>query len=254
MLGRRLPKASGTASPPARPTALLNCQWPPPPSPPRLLRGPCLSYALNVPELIVKSQESALAGARFAAKTARVLRCFAYRSWIHLHALAQSETERRAFSIDFAAREVLTGLHVCPGSKADVAGGKLAGANNALSGQFAVATTMSAGGGETCIFNTWRSAISAKAPRQFESTSPRNTTVFVGANNSGKTSAMVALRHFLVDRTRVLESMTSRCLTGQNLMQRQLDWEKHVPGVRGAHVRLGSRFTASRCLAQRPNG
>ncbi|UCU98631.1 AAA family ATPase [Acidovorax radicis] len=27
------------------------------------------------------------------------------------------------------------------------------------------------------------------------------TTVFVGANNSGKTSAMVALRHFLVDRT-----------------------------------------------------
>src|SRR5579871_3759943 len=27
------------------------------------------------------------------------------------------------------------------------------------------------------------------------------TTVFVGANNSGKTSAMVALRRFLVDRT-----------------------------------------------------
>jgi predicted ATP-dependent endonuclease of OLD family len=27
------------------------------------------------------------------------------------------------------------------------------------------------------------------------------TTVFVGANNSGKTSAMVALRHFLIDRT-----------------------------------------------------
>ncbi|APA88976.1 ATP-binding protein [Paraburkholderia sprentiae WSM5005] len=27
-----------------------------------------------------------------------------------------------------------------------------------------------------------------------------NTTVFVGANNSGKTSAMVALRHFLVGR------------------------------------------------------
>jgi predicted ATP-dependent endonuclease of OLD family len=29
----------------------------------------------------------------------------------------------------------------------------------------------------------------------------KTTTVFVGANNSGKTSAMVALRHFLVDRT-----------------------------------------------------
>lgn len=28
----------------------------------------------------------------------------------------------------------------------------------------------------------------------------QNTTVFVGANNSGKTSAMVALRHFLVDK------------------------------------------------------
>jgi len=28
-----------------------------------------------------------------------------------------------------------------------------------------------------------------------------STTVFVGANNSGKTSAMVALRRFLVDRT-----------------------------------------------------
>src|SRR4051812_23003285 len=28
-------------------------------------------------------------------------------------------------------------------------------------------------------------------------------TVFVGANNSGKTSAMVALRHFLVDPKRI---------------------------------------------------
>ena len=28
-----------------------------------------------------------------------------------------------------------------------------------------------------------------------------DTTLFVGANNSGKASAMVALRHFLVDHT-----------------------------------------------------
>jgi predicted ATP-dependent endonuclease of OLD family len=29
------------------------------------------------------------------------------------------------------------------------------------------------------------------------------TTLFVGANNSGKTSAMVAMRHFLVDRGKI---------------------------------------------------
>ena len=30
----------------------------------------------------------------------------------------------------------------------------------------------------------------------------KKTTVFVGANNSGKTSAMVALGHFLIDNSR----------------------------------------------------
>ncbi len=39
------------------------------------------------------------------------------------------------------------------------------------------------------------------------------TTVFVGANNSGKTSAMVALRHFLTDpeRLRLTTNDLSAC-------------------------------------------
>ena len=55
------------------------------------------------------------------------------------------------------------------------------------------------------------------------------TTVFVGANNSGKTSAMVALRHFLVDRTDF--SINDFTLTHwANLDAMASVWETHVPG------------------------
>lgn len=54
------------------------------------------------------------------------------------------------------------------------------------------------------------------------------TTVFVGANNSGKTSAMVALRHFLVDRTDF--SINDFTLTHwANLDAMASAWEKYVP-------------------------
>ena len=55
------------------------------------------------------------------------------------------------------------------------------------------------------------------------------TTVFVGANNSGKTSAMVALRHFLVDR----KDFTINDFTLSHwakLDAMAIAWEVHVPG------------------------
>ncbi|NRD55681.1 AAA family ATPase [Corallococcus exiguus] len=56
------------------------------------------------------------------------------------------------------------------------------------------------------------------------------TTVFVGANNSGKTSAMVALRHFLVDRTEF--SVNDFTLSHWTLLDAAAAaWEKPVPGV-----------------------
>lgn len=55
------------------------------------------------------------------------------------------------------------------------------------------------------------------------------TTVFVGANNSGKTAAMVALRHFLVDRTDF--SINDFTLTHWATLDAMASaWEKHVPG------------------------
>lgn len=55
------------------------------------------------------------------------------------------------------------------------------------------------------------------------------TTVFVGANNSGKTSAMVALRHFLVDRTDF--SINDFTLSHwAKLDAMGIDWEIHVAG------------------------
>jgi predicted ATP-dependent endonuclease of OLD family len=55
------------------------------------------------------------------------------------------------------------------------------------------------------------------------------TTVFVGANNSGKTSAMVALRHFLVDRTDF--SINDFTLSHwAKLDAMAAAWEKYVPG------------------------
>jgi GTPase SAR1 family protein len=41
----------------------------------------------------------------------------------------------------------------------------------------------------------------------------KKTTVFVGANNSGKSSAMVALRHFLVERDRLSFSLNDFTLS-----------------------------------------
>ena len=56
------------------------------------------------------------------------------------------------------------------------------------------------------------------------------TTVFVGANNSGKTSAMVALRHFLVDRTEF--SVNDFTLSHwAKLDAAAIDWEMPVPGA-----------------------
>lgn len=55
------------------------------------------------------------------------------------------------------------------------------------------------------------------------------TTVFVGANNSGKTSAMVALRHFLVDRTNF--SINDFTLSNWAKLDGLGEyWEKAVPG------------------------
>jgi len=55
------------------------------------------------------------------------------------------------------------------------------------------------------------------------------TTVFVGANNSGKTSAMVALRHFLLHRTEF--SINDFTLSHwAKLDAAAIAWEKHVPG------------------------
>lgn len=55
------------------------------------------------------------------------------------------------------------------------------------------------------------------------------TTVFVGANNSGKTSAMVALRHFLVDRTAFsINDFTLSHWTKLDAMA--IAWETPVPG------------------------
>src|ERR1700677_4407861 len=41
----------------------------------------------------------------------------------------------------------------------------------------------------------------------------KEKTIFVGANNSGKTSAMIALRHFLVDRERAKFSLNDFTLS-----------------------------------------
>lgn len=55
------------------------------------------------------------------------------------------------------------------------------------------------------------------------------TTVFVGANNSGKTSAMVALRHFLVDQADF--SINDFTLSNwAKLDAIAIAWEKYVPG------------------------
>lgn len=59
------------------------------------------------------------------------------------------------------------------------------------------------------------------------------TTVFVGANNSGKTSAMVALRHFLVDRTDF--SINDFTLSHwAKLDAMAIAWEASIPGEEGA--------------------
>src|SRR5687767_11395821 len=56
------------------------------------------------------------------------------------------------------------------------------------------------------------------------------TTVFVGANNSGKTSAMVALRHFLVERTEF--SVNDFTLSHwEKIDSAATAWEKQVPGA-----------------------
>ncbi len=55
------------------------------------------------------------------------------------------------------------------------------------------------------------------------------TTVFVGANNSGKTSAMVALRHFLIERTNF--SINDFTLSNWSMIDSiGIAWEQHVAG------------------------
>lgn len=57
----------------------------------------------------------------------------------------------------------------------------------------------------------------------------QTTTVFVGANNSGKTSAMVALRYFLVDRTKF--SLDDFTLSNwKKLEDLGASWEKSASG------------------------
>ncbi|MGO8127027.1 AAA family ATPase [Rhizobium ruizarguesonis] len=63
-------------------------------------------------------------------------------------------------------------------------------------------------------------------------------TVFVGANNSGKTSAITALRYFLVDRER-----TSFCFN---------DFTHPIPVLAtaaGRHVRPPRQHPSCRCRA-----
>ena len=58
------------------------------------------------------------------------------------------------------------------------------------------------------------------------------TTLFVGANNSGKTSAMEALSHFLVDKSFTTKEFT---LSNWKLINKiGSDWEKHA-GQSGGH-------------------
>ncbi len=69
------------------------------------------------------------------------------------------------------------------------------------------------------------------------------TTLFVGANNSGKTSAMVALGHFLVDPNRF--TTNDFTLSNWSLMNEVgLLWEKQVPGT-GAEAEPAPTPTAS---------
>lgn len=64
------------------------------------------------------------------------------------------------------------------------------------------------------------------------------TTVFVGANNSGKTSAMVALRHFLVDRT--VFSINDFTLSHwAKLDAMAIAWETPAPGGEEAEFDWG---------------
>nr|WP_315225718.1 AAA family ATPase [uncultured Albidiferax sp.] len=64
------------------------------------------------------------------------------------------------------------------------------------------------------------------------------TTVFVGANNSGKTSAMVALRHFLVDRTDF--SINDFTLSHwAKLDAMAIDWETPILGEEEAEFNWG---------------
>ena len=64
------------------------------------------------------------------------------------------------------------------------------------------------------------------------------TTVFVGANNSGKTSAMVALRHFLVDRTDF--SINDFTLSHwAKLDAVAIAWQTPVPGEEEAEFNWG---------------
>ena len=64
------------------------------------------------------------------------------------------------------------------------------------------------------------------------------TTVFVGANNSGKTSAMVALRHFLVDRTDFsINDITLSHWAKLDAMA--IAWEASIPGEEGADFNWG---------------
>lgn len=64
------------------------------------------------------------------------------------------------------------------------------------------------------------------------------TTVFVGANNSGKTSAMVALRHFLVDRTDF--SINDFTLSHwAKLDAMAIAWETSIPGEEEAEFNWG---------------
>ncbi|GKS77553.1 AAA family ATPase [Acidovorax sp. SUPP950] len=64
------------------------------------------------------------------------------------------------------------------------------------------------------------------------------TTVFVGANNSGKTSAMVALRHFLIDRTDF--SINDFTLSHwAKLDAMAIAWEAPVPGEEEAEFDWG---------------
>ena len=64
------------------------------------------------------------------------------------------------------------------------------------------------------------------------------TTVFVGANNSGKTSAMVALRHFLVDRTDFsINDFT--LFHWAKLDAMAIAWETSIPGEEEAKFNWG---------------